>query len=526
MRLIRSLKEWAKRHWPALPLRTILFGTLLFVAALPGFGAVFLRVYENTIVQQTEAELIAQGAVLAAAYKAAWNGDKRETDTPPLAPEPPQIDLRTMRVLPPGTTNPADHPADPAAIAVARQLQPITNDSGAVTLAAVRLLDRDGIVVLGKHDIGQSYADDPEVGLALKGRSATVLRQRQEFRDGIFWESISRAATIRVHHARPVIAQGKIVGVVLLSRSPRGLLLGIYQDRGKIALGVALIFGTLVLLVALLSRGIARPIIALTRATERVAQGSVEMGSADMPETPTTAASEIQELFDNFRIMADRIAVRSRYLRDFATAVSHEFKTPIAGIRGALELLDDHWATMDAEERRRFIANASADAERLQRLTDRLLDLARADMTRGDSDTQADLIAIARRVVTRFGALDVSIASETNEIAARIAPQVFETVLDTLVTNSLQAGAHKVGIAIRPIGDEIAVTVRDDGPGIPAADAERVFEPFFTGRRDTGGTGLGLSIARSLLAATGGTIAMLPSIRGAAVEIRLARGTA
>ena len=73
--MIRALKDFAKRHWPALRLRTLLFLTLLFVAALPGVGAVFLRVYENTLVQQTEAELIAQGAVLAGAYRAAWPKD-------------------------------------------------------------------------------------------------------------------------------------------------------------------------------------------------------------------------------------------------------------------------------------------------------------------------------------------------------------------------------------------------------------------------------------------------------------------
>lgn len=68
MRLIAAAKRVAKRHWPALSIRTILLATFVLVTALPGVGAVSLRVYENTLVQQTEAELIAQGAVLAAAY--------------------------------------------------------------------------------------------------------------------------------------------------------------------------------------------------------------------------------------------------------------------------------------------------------------------------------------------------------------------------------------------------------------------------------------------------------------------------
>ena len=493
---------------------------MLFVAALPGIGAVFLRIYENAIVQQTEASLIAQGAVLSAVYKAAWTGGRRSAGEQIIIPEPPQIDLRTMDVLSPARAAPTRKLADPKAIAVARELGPIASDSVAVTLAAVRLLDRDGIVVLGRFDLGRRYAAQIEVRRALSGYSATVLRHRQEYPRGLLWDVVSRASFIRVHHARPIIVKGQVVGVVMLSRNPRGLLLGIYQDGGKIALGVGLIFGTLMLLVALLSRGIARPITELTQASQRVAEGFVVM-----PETPPTAAIEIRELFDNFRIMAERIDTRSRYLRDFATAVSHEFKTPIAGIRGVLELIDDHWATMDAGERTRFIANATADAERLQRLTDRLLDLARADMMTGDTRDRADAVLIARTVATRAGAGDtaVKVDAGTEATIARIAPEALETVLDTILANSLQAGADAMVIAIRTSADTITITIIDNGPGIPPADMERVFETFFTGRRETGGTGLGLSIARSLLAATGGLIAFLPSQGGATVRISLPR---
>src|SRR5438067_12555842 len=106
-RLIAALKGIAKRHWPALRLRTILFLSLLFVAALPGVGAVFLRVYENTLVQQTEAELIAEGAVLAGAWRAAWPAQLPEAPRG-LEPQPPTIDLNAMPLLPP---QPAAGPA-------------------------------------------------------------------------------------------------------------------------------------------------------------------------------------------------------------------------------------------------------------------------------------------------------------------------------------------------------------------------------------------------------------------------------
>src|SRR3546814_5806596 len=98
---------------------------------------------------------------------------------------------------------------------------------------------------------------------------------------------------------------------------------------------------------------------------------SVAAGRGRVPEPPPTAAIEIQGLYRDFAVMAAAIERRSRYLRDFAHAMSHEFKTPLSGIRGAIELLEDHDATMSAEERRRFLANADADARRLASLVSR-----------------------------------------------------------------------------------------------------------------------------------------------------------
>src|SRR3546814_16253407 len=83
--------------------------------------------------------------------------------------------------------------------------------------------------------------------------------------------------------------------------------------------------------------------------------------------------------------------------------MSHEFKTPLSGIRGAIELLEDHDATMSAEERRRFLANADADARRLASLVSRLLALARADMMRGDGGRLEDPDALPARIAAEIG---------------------------------------------------------------------------------------------------------------------------
>ncbi|MCW3838264.1 ATP-binding protein [Sphingomonas canadensis] len=517
--MIRAAKEWLKRYWPPLSLRTILFGTLLFVAALPGVAALGLRVYENTLVQQTEAELIAQSAVLAAAYRSAW-GAPPEPRAP--APEPPEIDLQSNPVLPPQPDGAPAAPADPRAVRAAAAIAPIVQDAAAVTLSATRLLDARGVVVGGREDMGRSYAGLPEVRRALGGSSATVLREREveeHYGSVTLTEMLSSAAGIRVHHVRPVIAGGRVIGAVMVSRSPRGLFLGIYQDRGKIVLGIVLILLTLLVIVGVLSRGIARPIRTLAAASEGVALGRIEI-----PDPPVTAANEIRELYVNFAAMAERIDTRQRYLQDFAAAVSHEFKTPLTGIRGAIELLQEHGAEMSPAERERFLANADADAERLSRLVQSLLDLARADMIAVEAGARAEAAAAARRVARLLGddRLRVTVKAPPLLPPAHVTEDALETVLATLIGNSRQAGATRVTMALAEEGGALAIRVADDGPGVPEADRERIFEPFFTGNREKGGTGLGLPIARSLLAATGGRIALDPVAKGACFRIVLA----
>ena len=531
MRLIAAAKRIGRRHWPALSIRTILLATFVVVAALPGVGAVALRVYENTLVQQTEAELIAQGAVLAAAYRAVWNrtrdGSTRDGRTQDgggqdgartgrtLSPEPPTIDLRTDPVLAPMPAPTPGSPPDPHAVDVGRTLAPVAADAAAVTLASARLLDRGGVVVAGGDQLGLSYARAAEVRRALGGRPATTLRTRTGNPYGIRspLEWVSRAVAIRVHHARPVIVGGRVVGVVLLSRSPRGLFVGIYQDRGKIAAGVVLIFLTLLLLAGLLSRGIARPIRTLTRATEQVASGAVLV-----PDAPATAAVEIRDLYANFRAMAARIDARARYLRDFAAALSHEFKTPLTGIRGALELLAEH--EMTAAERDRFLRNAAVDADRLALLVHRLLELARADMATAQTG-QCRL----RDVVAMLDTDGFAVAAPDDGGVPLDAPTL-ATVLRILAENSRQAGATAAQVALVRDGDRVSLRYADNGPGVPARDRERIFEPFFTSRRATGGTGLGLPIARSLLDAQGGRLILDPDDHpggGAAFRLILRR---
>jgi signal transduction histidine kinase len=518
--MIGPVKQLAKRYWPRLRLRTILLLTFVFVAALPGVGAVFLRVYENTLVRQTEAELIAQGAALTAVAEASWPGAApaapRRLTPADFRPEPPQIDLNATPILPerPAPQRSAAPAADAAAAAA--RIAPVAIATARTTLASILLLDARGTVVNGRFARGNLGAL-PEVQAALAGRPTTVLRRNADYRRVYPIEWLSRAADLRIHHARPVMANGRPVAVLLLSRTPQALFSGIYEDLGKIAFGVIAIFATLVVLSGLLSRGIARPIEELSGATRGLAEGT----HSELPDPPTTAAIEIQALYRDFALMAEAIDRRSRYLKDFAHAVSHEFKTPLAGIRGAIELLQDH--EMAQVERDRFLANIAADAERLSQLVTRLLELARADMARPTGDVLPAPAVLLKRLAAGLERRELAIAVDAaDDLPAVAVPEsTIAASLATLVENSAQAGARAVTVRAEVEDRALLVEIADDGPGVPEADRERLFEPFFTSRRATGGSGLGLPILRSLLEASRGEIALLPSQSGARFLLRL-----
>jgi signal transduction histidine kinase len=344
----------------------------------------------------------------------------------------------------------------------------------------------------------------------------TVLRINENYGAHYPFEWLSRASNIRLHHTRPITVDGQVEGAILVSRSPRALFRGIYEDRGKIILGVVAIFLLLIVLSAVLSRAIVRPIENLSRATR-----ALSAGRHVSPVRPSLEVVEIRDLFRDFEVMAASIDKRSRYLRDFASSVSHEFKTPLAAISGAIELLQDHAEDMSPADRERFLANMAADAERLSRLVRRLMELAQADLHMDGVNERTDIVPILAAVTDGLGGPHFTIRKDLPDALPALAldADALEAVLTTLIENARQAGARQLSINVSTGTNNIRLDLVDDGPGVPPADHERIFDPFFTSKREQGGTGLGLSIARSLLQAYRGSLELIPSERGAHFRI-------
>jgi signal transduction histidine kinase len=219
--------------------------------------------------------------------------------------------------------------------------------------------------------------------------------------------------------------------------------------------------------------------------------------------------------------MASALQERSDYIRDFAAHVSHEFKTPLASIAGAVELLRDHGADMSDTERDRFLDNITQDTERLRRLVTRLLELARVDNLEPTSDA-LDVAAALNGIRSGFStpAFGIEVDAPRPLIAA-ISRDGLEMIVSNLADNSRQHGARHMRISAGNGDGTVELRFADDGEGISPANRRRIFTPFFTTRREDGGTGLGLGIVSSILDAHGGSIELGEGTEGTEFIVRL-----
>jgi signal transduction histidine kinase len=241
---------------------------------------------------------------------------------------------------------------------------------------------------------------------------------------------------------------------------------------------------------------------------------------------PHRFTREVAELSASLQTMADTLERRADYIRDFTVEVGHEFKTPLASMKGALELLREDPEAMSPADRRRFLDNMAEAVDRLDRLTRRLLDLAHADALAPRVDARCDVGQALIPVLNRYRELGLNPIVHVEggpQAAVAIDAQTLGSVVSLLLDNVSQhvGPTATVHIEWKVAGGRVHLTVADEGSGISPGNRDRVFDRFFTTAREAGGTGLGLPIARANLAAYGGDIRLAESDRGAVFEINL-----
>lgn len=261
-------------------------------------------------------------------------------------------------------------------------------------------------------------------------------------------------------------------------------------------------------------RAVTRPIGELTERTRRLMDGD----RCAIAPLAWHGSREIAALSYGLFSMADGLFSRAEHISTFATHATHEIKSPLSSIRGAVELLLEDTGDMPADDRRRFLENMNADCARITLLLERMQELARADnpLDQGESTVERAIAGLR----ARFSNLTLDISGAIDQSVA-IPLESLEIVLSHLIENAEQHGAGHVRVLATVDDNCLQITVTDDGNGVSCANEDRIFDLFFTTRRDGGGTGLGLGIVRTLLRAHNGDIVLLgnAAVKGAAFNI-------
>jgi signal transduction histidine kinase len=293
----------------------------------------------------------------------------------------------------------------------------------------------------------------------------------------------------------------------------------------RIVLGAG--FGVLLLLLALLAWRIVgwtlRPVEALRRGAEAISDashsGSAAAGSLPVPES----RDEIHRLAMTLNDMLGRLDAARRRQRAFVADAAHELRNPLASIRTQLEVAE---ATGDASG---LAPDLLADVQRLSRLVDDLLLLARSDDAGGAAvrpSDRVDLAGLVREAGDHYRGARVPVAARTDgAVVVEGDREALRRVVVNLLDNAVRHARTAARVSVGTEGPEAVLRVADDGPGIVAADRERAFERFARldeGRaRDDGGAGLGLAIVRELVRLHGGRVELGDAAPGLLAEVRL-----
>ena len=325
--------------------------------------------------------------------------------------------------------------------------------------------------------------------------------------------------------AAPIRQNGRVTGVLTVVEPTASIEAFLQLARPAFIRAGLLTIGAVALLSLILSYLLTRPIDRLARYADGIRLGK-------HPPFPKLGRTEIADLGLALRRMQEALEGR-QYAEEYVQTLTHELKSPLSAIRGAAELLQEG---MPPQQQARFLANIRTEAERIARIVDRMLELARLENRREKPEMEpVELDAMVRTVAESHEPL-LAAKGLKMEIAApdRLTLNgnafLLHQALENLVQNAIDfsPGGGTVRVEITPEGDRIRIAITDQGPGIPDFALDRIFDRFYSlGRPDTGkkSTGLGLNLVCEVAKSHGGTVRVVNGEGGGALaEMVLPRG--
>lgn len=364
-----------------------------------------------------------------------------------------------------------------------------------------RIIVTDGAGFAIYDSYGSGSADGrfvafPETSKALSGEAAFY----SSFDGQAF---ASRAAT-------PVYSSGVLIGTVYLSEydADQAALIGGIQAKLR---NIAVMSGVVVfLLVFLFTKALTGRITALVKAMRIVREGQY-----DYRLTPR-GYDEVTELAEEFNDMTNRLQKTEELRRRFVSDASHELRTPLASIR----LLSDsilQSEDMEKETMREFVSDIGTEAERLQRMTEKLMNLTRMDSKAAVSRGSVDMRRVAEKTIHLLSPLakssNVKIYPDFEDGCVILASEddIYQIIFN-LAENAIKYNSFggNVFMRLRAGGGRVQLVIEDTGIGIPEEDIPHIFSRFYrvdkARSRSAGGSGLGLSIVYDAVRLHGGDI--------------------
>jgi two-component system sensor histidine kinase ChvG len=519
-----KLRRPASAQFVSPLLRRILLVNLLPLALLLA-ALLYLDQYQNGLLEAEVTTLREQARIYAGALgEAAVHED--DADKPRLVPDIARPLLRRLteptpsaqaRLFAPDGQLIADSRVrEGAGGAVTTEPLPPAEPRGEIIGAIGRAYDRvlawlphggdQPLLDTGPSAAGPDWQPDVREELRLTGTDQT--REMPAY--------IRRTADDRllVTVSEPVVRNRHTVGIVLLTREAREVDNSLFAVRMSILALFTLALGLTVMLSWYLSLTIARPILRLAGSAEQMREGRGRAG---------TVAPSLLHRTDEIGDLASALAQSARALWDrmdaierFAADVAHEIKNPLTSIRSAIETLR---RIDDPAKQRRLLAIIAEDVGRLDRLISDISDASRIDaelsrLAIAPVDVAAILATLAEiNDATRDdGEARIELAPPEGRCVVQAVEERLVQVLRNLIANaqSFSPPNGRIGVRVREAATMVEISIEDDGPGIPEAKLEHIFDRFYSerpkGERFGQHSGLGLSISRQIVAALKGRI--------------------
>ncbi len=377
-------------------------------------------------------------------------------------------------------------------------LQAVADSYAGRTRARVVIVDAEGDLLADSDPVegAEDYRDRPEIADALDGRLASGVRRSATLDTDLLYVAV------------PVASGGDVHGAVRLTfptDEVDGRVARVWLTLGAVA---AVSLAAAGVIAVALARSVTRPFRELQAAATALGGGDLSAHAPDDHGPPEVRALA-RAFNDTSRRLEELIGAQDTFVAD----ASHQLRTPLTALRLRLENLEADAVPPAAAE----LAAALDESDRMSRLVDGLLTLARADKAASTATATAlDLLAVLeeRREIWLPVADErgVDLVVDTGPALQGFAtPDRVSQVLDNLLDNALEVAPTgstvRLGVVATPTGPALHVT--DEGLGMTADQRERAFDRFWQGPEGTGSSGLGLAIVQKLVLADGGHVDLL-----------------